>query len=390
MSDPVALFNGFLLARSESEFSAVSAESSSRVSRSCCLASLRNCLTQHTASARVALLVDVDAIDVIDCDASVHSVTLNNDADGEQSDTDVATPWSPTPDALSGDVEAVAWSADATTLVVLTTRSVGLFAAASLELSHAHSLYFHASDVACFDLRVPQCASDCACASVASGRDESTAAWASGIAVAVAGSDGLQLFHVCTRGTRTFSGRFVIVHEFLNIARVCVSRDAALLAVISAMGHVGIWRLAGDVGEQRSDNFWFHLVADCDRLIDVAFDSASSMLGVTSWDGALRVFERVPTARDCEWQQVVPDYLTYVDVKHQAGKIAAPLVALLDNGDALLSSGSTLVQINVRSAAPVALFQFECPVRGLVVAADNSWLCALADGALLRRRCASQ
>lgn len=375
-----------MTARSEREFAVVRT-----TARQCVLASLRNCLVPQRRVDRVAVLVDVDLVDVWSLEqptTHVHSVAVDNDDENDDSDSDLSSSSSPWSDKslLLGDVEAAAWSDAGDVLVLLTTRSVSLLDAATARLVHAHALYFHALDVACFDLRT-RCGDACRCASLSGGRDESTAAWLSGLVVAVAGADGLQLFHVCTRRQR-FSGRFVVVHEFLNIVRVCVSRDASLLAVISAMGHVGVWRLAGDVGEQRSDNFWFHLVADCERLVDVAFDGAAALLGVTSWDGALRVFERVAGA-ECDWQQLIPDYLTFVDVKHQAGKIAAPLVALLDDGTALLSSGSTLVQVNLRTAAPVALFQFESAVRGLV-ADGRWWLCATADGAVRRRSLLSE
>lgn len=157
------------------------------------------------------------------------------------------------------------------------------------------------------------------------------------------------------------------------------------------IGHVGVWRLAGGVGVQRTDNFWFHLVDDCERLVDVAFDRANAQLAVTSWDGSLRVFERVDDDDgqgdfSNSWRLVVPDYLTYVDVKHRAGQIAAPLTAVVGTNEALLTRDNTLVHVDIRSAAPITLFQFDSAIRGLVALSgdgdggETTLLCATADG----------
>jgi hypothetical protein len=371
-----ALFNGFVLPRAEQESTGTHVVTTAlNVTRGCFVASLRNCAVMHRATRRVALLVDVDALSICHFDSAMQLTlekTLSVDVPGVTIDNN------------GDDVESAAWSVDGSLLFVLKTRSIHVFGD-QCELLSSRSLYFHALDVACFPLAAPQCAADCQCCLGDAMRHESTAAWSSGVVAAVAGADGLHLLHFCTRHRR-LSGRFVIVHDFINIARVCLSQDASLLAVVSVIGYVGVWRLAGGVGVQRADNFWFHLALDCERLIDVAFDAAGAQLAVTSWDGSLRVFERLlePPAdefRDA-WRSVVPDYLTYVDVKYRAGAIAAPLTAVLDGGEALLTCDKTLVRVDIRSAAPVALFQFDSVVRGLVAVDAATVLCATADGAV--------
>jgi hypothetical protein len=376
-----ALFNGFVLPRADLPSTGTHTVTSAlNVDQGCFLASLRNCIVPHLSTHRVALLVDVDAVAICRIEDKEEALKLRL----ERTLTDIGS-------ADDDDVESAAWSVDGSILFVLKTRSFHAFDATSFQCLSSRSLYFHALDVACFPL-AKACVANCQCLrdiddEVESIRHESTADWSSGVVAAVAGADGLQLFHFCTR-QRRLSGRFVIVHEFLNIARVCVSQDVSLLAVISVIGHVGVWRLAGDVGVQRTDNFWFHLVDDCERLIDVAFDAASTQLAVTSWDGSLRVFERPeqqpPTSPNDEfsnaWRLVVPDYLTYVDVKHRAGQIAAPLTAIVGANEALLTRDKTLVRVDIRSAAPVTLFQFDSVVRGLFAIGAAALLCATADG----------
>lgn len=393
-SQTTTLFNGFVLPRSEltSTWRTHAVEAVFNASRRCFLASLRNCIVPNLTTRHFALLVDVDLI-VICCLGDdltslkeIKSLNVDRRVDDNSNDN------SDDDDDETDDLESSAWGTtdDGLLLIVLKTRSFSIFDTTSFAKLTSRSLYFHALDVACFPLAQSQCAANCQCTTDVEIRDESTAAWHSGLVVAVAGADGLQLFHFCTR-RRALTGRFVVVHEFLNIARVCVSHDASLLAVISVIGHVGVWRLAGGVGVQRTDNFWFHLVDDCERLVDVAFDRANAQLAVTSWDGSLRVFERVsdddgPGDFSNSWRLVVPDYLTYVDVKHRAGQIAAPLTAVVGANEALLTRDDTLVHVDIRSAAPITLFQFDSAVRGLVALSgdgdggESTLLCATADG----------
>lgn len=389
-----ALFNGFVLPRSEmtSTWNTHSVDALYNSSRRCFLASLRNCIVPNLTTRHFALLLDVDLIVVCRLDEElkslkeIHDIKFNVDSDDNDNGSDSNGEIDD-----GDDVESGAWGTTddggLLLLIVLKTRSFSIFDTSTFTKLSSRSLYFHALDVACFPLAQSKCAVDCQCTSNVEIRDESTAAWHSGLVVAVAGADGLQLFHVCTH-RRVLTGRFVVVHEFLNIARVCVSHDASLLAVISVIGHVGVWRLAGGVGVQRTDNFWFHLVDDCERLVDVAFDTANAQLAVTSWDGSLRVFERVNDDAQSDfcnsWRLVVPDYLTYVDVKHRAGQIAAPLTAVVGANEALLTRDNTLVHVDIRSAAPMALFQFDSAVRGLVAlggdGGETTVLCATADG----------